>query len=74
MSRMKISDRFILDGESIKPKYSQKHVDSMMDEFKGILEMENTTYIRNKAYRKFKKEVKDKGMVYEHRDVVLDFT
>jgi len=72
-SRLKISDRFILDGEQIRPKYSQKYVDRMMEEFKTVLEKENATYIQNKAYRKFKKEVKEKGTCFEHRPTTIIF-
>lgn len=70
---MKICDRFILDGEQIRPKYSQKYLDSVLDDFKKILETENAAYIKNKAYRKFKKEVKDKGMCFKHSPRTIDF-
>lgn len=73
MSKLKISDRFILDGEQVRPKYSQKYVDSMLSDFKWILENENAAYIKNKAYRKFKKEIKEKGTVIEEKQTTIDF-
>lgn len=73
MSKLKISDRFILDGEQVRPKYSQKYVDSMLSDFKWILENENAAYIKNKAYRKFKKEIKEKGTMIEEKQTTIDF-
>ncbi len=73
MSKLKISDRFILDGEQVRPKYSQKYVDSMLSDFKWILENENAAYIKNKAYRKFKKEIKEKGTMIQDKQTTIDF-
>ncbi len=73
MSKLKISDRFILDGEQVRPKYSQKYVDSMLSDFKWILENENAAYIKNKAYRKFKKEIKEKGTTIQDKQTTIDF-
>ncbi len=73
MSKLKISDRFILDGEQVRPKFSQKYVDSMLSDFKWILENENATYIKNKAYRKFKKEIKEKGTTIQDKQTTIDF-
>ncbi len=73
MSKLKISDRFILDGEQVRPKYSQKYVDSMLSDFKWILENENAAYIKNKAYRKFKKEIKKKGTMIQDKQTTIDF-
>ena len=69
---IKLSNKFIYN-DGIKPKYTQKHIDMMLEEFKCVLIDENKKYIESKSLKKLKKKHQKGGVNVEHRKVIVEF-
>ena len=68
-----ISDKFIFDGEEKKPKYTDKHISMMLDEFQSVLREENDKYIESKSYKKFKQKIKENTFSIDKKNVIINF-
>jgi hypothetical protein len=58
----------------VQPKYTDKHIEFMLDEFKQVLIDENAKYIESKNYKRFKKKDALNKMFIQKKEITLDLT